>query len=328
VSREVVRSAVQHVRALLAQLEDPLAALEHITESADAHIDALAPEFAALDTSPFDGVPTFQTERSPEQVNEPRVARRLLEPTLVSAARAAVSAVSNSSSTRTSGLAEGGAAAAGAQPPARTLPASPRRQVGGNRNNPIARALEDVSTALNANNGEPVAERNRSGQDVIDFRRVFANAAPELAGGESEVAEPIARLGPLANAALSVVRALEEPDARAAAAPSGSEPEREAQGFAQGTVFRPGATNLRSPTGQTPASLRVQSTARSPLQLAEGGEVPNDPSPETQARASRTPFYFDPLAARPALDDTDDVLAERMGQLLREQARRQGVDLT
>jgi hypothetical protein len=40
------------------------------------------------------------------------------------------------------------------------------------------------------------------------------------------------------------------------------------------------------------------------------------------------PIYFDPLEARPAADDGDDALAERIGQVLREQARRQGVDLT
>jgi hypothetical protein len=47
------------------------------------------------------------------------------------------------------------------------------------------------------------------------------------------------------------------------------------------------------------------------------------------ARAQAAPaFHFDPLEERRPARESDDELAERIGQVLREQARRQGVDLT
>jgi hypothetical protein len=50
--------------------------------------------------------------------------------------------------------------------------------------------------------------------------------------------------------------------------------------------------------------------------------------PSAQPAHKPPVFYFDPLQPRAPADDSDDALAERIGEVLREQARRQGVDVT
>jgi hypothetical protein len=182
-SAEALRLRAQRLRALLARLERPLAALEHITRAADAHLDALAPELALLEAAPFQNMGVFDTERRPVTADERRAARRVLEPPVPqvrSAAGAAAAAPPQQN-----------VAAAAATPPAparfaaRVLPPTARVPA-------TAAAPAAVLSGLRANHEakkytlERLQGLNRTSEFVSTIQRALADAATAVAQQERE----------------------------------------------------------------------------------------------------------------------------------------------
>jgi hypothetical protein len=87
---------------------------------------------------------------------------------------------------------------------------------------------------------------------------------------------------------------------------------------------------LPPPTATRLAAEHELAVHRAPIIATH--EEPDAPASGQQASAQPTRtapvFYFNPLEPRASGDDSDDALAERIGQVLRDQARRQGVDVT
>jgi hypothetical protein len=64
-----------------------------------------------------------------------------------------------------------------------------------------------------------------------------------------------------------------------------------------------------------------------PLAPSSGRSTPVDAPASAVARPAPA-FVFDPLEPRRTVDETADQLTERVAEVLREQAWREGVDLT
>jgi hypothetical protein len=330
-------AAAARVRALMRAVEEPLDLLERIDGAARLHLDALTPDLTVLETQPFAALPdiVFETpagevmprsSRAPESspVRPPARASRVSE----------AAAVSQGFSATASAIARAAAHTRDAREPVHATHATVNRRAPSEP--AAARALPFV---LPAGGFSSHAHTARAGaatlRDPATVRRdVLEPGAIHERSTRHNTVLPVtqarpARLTGLANAARSatIFDSPEEYVPRAArhsvlhpARPSG--------------LSRPPAIVFRL----NPARVRPELQPGLPGHTGQGNvnAAPSDlpaagsASKPAQAAAARSTwrFYLDPLEPRADAVGSDDDLADRISDVLREQARRQGVDLT
>lgn len=331
-SREVrLAAAAARVRALMRAVEEPLDLLVRIDGAARLHLDALTPDLAVLETQPFAALPdiVFETpagevmprsSRAPESfpVRPPARAPRVAQAAAVSQAFSATASAIARTAAPTRDAREPLHATVNRRAPSE--PAAARTSpfvlpVGGfSRHAHTARAgavtLRDAAT-VRRDVLEPGATHERSTRH--DTVLPVTQARPARLTGVARATKPATIFDPS-----------EEPVPRAARH-SVLHPARPSDvSRSPVTVFRLNPARVRPEIQQVLAGHTGQGDVN-----AAPSDLPVTGSASKSAAArSALRFYLDPLEPRAHADDSDDDLADRISDVLREQARRQGVDLT
>jgi hypothetical protein len=333
----------RRVPALLERLESPTASIERLVRDAEAHIAALDPRPDLLDAAPFGGLAGYEPSlpSSDETPVRSRPTPVIELPQRARSGRAPSRAAGGSSmaprgaETALPGIAGGRTASAV------VLPISPRRSVARAIPNEAGRGGASTATAIDAGRASPagVSERRtgRAGGGPADApvtKEMIERIARERIAG----AQPGVTLGQIAQRALDAIareKRRERPTSarRGAAAHDSSgqadpKPANADRGPTLRPVLRASATGAPPPAAPTGSAYARSGTEEERLDARASGRPHGmDASSAPRPRAAPA-FHFDPLEERRPARESDDDLAERIGQVLREQARRQGVDLT
>ena len=328
-------AAAARVRALMRAFEGPLDLMARIDGAARFHLDAITPDLAVLDAQPFASLPDIVLEtpadevlsrssRTPEPlpVRAPTRAPRVAQPPALSQTLAATTAPLARATAHTRDVPQ-------------SLPVNTNRRV-----------ASDPVNAPGSRFVLPVGGFARSAHTT----RADAITLHDPATVRRDVAEHAAshELSTRDDTGLSVTptRAARATDlARAAESAATVEP-------SQAQVVRETRRSLLTPARHSvaarpslpvyrlsaarvrPAMHRVEATHAGQVDVdtphvvsptAGGVSTPID---RTAAQRGAWRFYLDPREPRAPADESDDDLADRISEVLREQARRQGVDLT
>jgi hypothetical protein len=94
-------------------------------------------------------------------------------------------------------------------------------------------------------------------------------------------------------------------------------------------VFRLSGKAARPAANVPIASEQIRPVRRQPLEATPQAITPAPSAAPQQPHAPATPsFLFDAFEERAGAADNETALTQRIDEILREQARRQGVDLT
>lgn len=342
-----VRDTVARVRALVRQLSAPDPAWLRLAADAEAHVAALQPSTNVLEPTGFDalaraqsderdyprtGAPPRRTRNTaadpgPRQTRGSNAARSAFSPEPARGARASAARRPAWERLVPGSDNGGGHAARGsadrdayARTSRTTLPLS----VAG-----TAPATHDARLPGAPIKAEAAAqERSRVGAGrvsdaaPVDLGRLADRVRARTAGATRDPES-----GPPASASRPT-RALEH------AAPQHREPARIAL-----PISALPASTARAPVGLAhPASRSNVGSSAADLMMSDGSSSSTAPSASTDARyhgeaqsrssAVAMRFLFDPFAQSSSGEPSDEVLGARVESLLREQARRHGVDLS
>lgn len=336
------RAAARRVRALLERFEHPTSSFERIVLDAELRIGALQPRFALLETTPFEGLPRFDPPTSQtEDAAQSRRSSRVVElPERGRRDRPGEGATAVAQGrTRADANRDRPVAAAAGATSAVVLPITTRRE--------RTASMREDARRRTARGGV-----DRGGNASRD-RRPGVSVTPDGARGVDAVAEidrvarahvatalPAVSLGGVAQRALAAIAGARNRSSRSDVSASGaaSTTGGPVESLQPAPPFRP---TLRPSPPRSSAGDRAKAAGPSAaggwaapgasMQTEVSGSPARHVNPVAPAAArSHAPavFHFDPLEQRRPAHDSDDELAERIGEVLREQARRQGVDLT
>ena len=310
--RPRVHEAAARVRGLLEKLASPHPALQYIVQGVDAHVASLSPHLSILDVTPFGALPDIMPEAHGRSEDAQRRRRRSIEPPQQRTyLRSALEP----------GPGQRPARRVVENPPALQRAAAPVLPIGSGERRPARDGAEQQ---------EPVTRAPVEAPQAAQAARA-AVRPPEGGLGTARNMDAPVDLGALVERVLrhtrgvAPVRSVEHTGAGAASGRVQAQTAR--------TVVRrtPGETHVLSPSSAARSSAEHDVVAgRAPVMATdvEPGTPAAAVQPSVQRARTAPLFYFDPLEPRAGADDTDDALAERIGQVLREQARRQGVDVT
>jgi hypothetical protein len=333
-SREVrLAAAAARVRALMRAVEEPLDLLVRIDGAARLHLDALTPDLAVLEAQPFAALPDIVFETPAGEVM-PRSARAPESFPVRPPARAPrvsqAAAVSQAFSATASAIARAAAHTRDAREPLhatmnRRAPSEPAAT----RTPPFVLPVGGFSSHARTARAGAITLR-----DPATVRRgVLELGAIHERTTRHDTVLPVTKARPARSTGL----------ARAAkSATIFDPPEEQVPRAARHSVLHPARPSGVSRPAVTVFRLnpaRVRPELQPGLAGHTGqGDVNAPPSdlpaagpaskPAAAAARSAWRFYLDPLEPRAHADGSDDDLADRITDVLREQARRQGVDLT
>ncbi len=315
------------VRQLLARMEESHEALQRLTRAAEQHLTLLTPRLALLDATPFGGLPDVLLE-SPEPAPEQARAKRTFEFPDLSVSRRASAAPVPAAPSATE-PAHGGKAAERA---AHTTRSTPTLRLSA----PRTRQRADLPA------GGPAQKLPLASPAAASTSRATTDIGP-LSEHTTTPAVAQTTNGRVVDLASLVERVLRE---RGKSAHSSTAPR--AESLSRSTAADPSHFSLQERGSREHLSALEQPStllpgrdafriARASARHTTGADLPMDSAGTTHARPAGfdavqrqadPPFIFDPLEPRPEIDDSDETLTERINEVLREQARRQGVDLT
>ena len=322
------------VRQLLARMEKSQKALDRLIHATDTHVAALSPRLALLEATPFGGLPDIELERAASDAPAPRAKTAFDLPELPAPRRAAATLPAALDATTTL---PADAPARRLKPAKRALPALRLRAARAHdtssstrkpRNPPVPLSLNAPSERVRT---ESVAEstveaKNAQTQPVVSGRIVHLGELVERVLRERGKS---AQTLPNTRAVRLTERAEYKSGTRSGHTQTIVEPTRTVPGAdapAPSLLPRHGTFRLARTAARDAHKRRW--AADIPLRDA----LPVSPDEVLDLagpfRRVEQVFYFDPLEPRSAADDADDALTERINDVLREQARRQGVDLT
>jgi hypothetical protein len=356
--------AILRVRRLLQRLAVPDPALGRVLDAVEAHTERLGTRSAVTDVAPFGGLggaapaargrdaggprpkhahasvlPAPPPTRGASAYVAPATAVPRAVPVAAPKAEAAVRAVPSAAAIPV--LPVGGArpraplraVAAGGSRAA----ASPRTSLPPQASSPrpaeaVAAAAKTAGSGLGAAAtpgpvgtspiAPAVAPSEAAQAATVDFAAVAAGALEAARAAAASAGSATRRRSPVAFPAAAVAGAGEDRSASV-----GSAARVDAVGRAVPVSTSSGSPG-RSHSLQPLAS--VSSDRARPASLSQEATAPeSSPDASAPARARSAPaFVFDPLEPRRGNDATADQLAERVAEVLREQAWREGVDLT
>lgn len=331
-----VARQLRHVRRLLERFAAPHPAVHFITDDVEAHVARLDPELTVLEPAPFSGLGTVRQgtsgSHSPARRSPPRTTTvptslaELRRRPAESAHHPARSARSQHVGERLSPAASNAPRVTGATLPVQrltkqgALPPVSSPEVS-RENPPGLSALAELAD-VTADEQTPPPGAVRADADQVDLealvhrvlrrrrsRHGVMHAARSAVPGESPTEAPsashaarIAREPEVTSAAVVQRLALPVSPRRARAATSAQTSLQGHKSTSEKSESLPPLTPVHSPPTMTPS-----------------------PSP---VRSAHIAFFFDPFEPREPADIGEHTLTDRIDQALREQARRQGVDLT
>lgn len=338
-----VSRQLRQVRRLLMRLAEPHPAVRFITNDVETHVALLDPKLAVLDPAPFNGLNTSHQKsvtgqppvrRSPSRTStvpkpsaEPRRRSEFAHPAAPSVRSQQIgerlTASSASEAPRVSEamrpverLTEQGALPAGSPPARRHERQAPSANVLGlnaHAERADVAAHESLPRAANSEQPDNV-DLDALVQRVLRRRRSRQSARHSARGAERSVS------------------LTEAPSERAHAARVTPTLEVTTAAVAQRPVLPvlPRRTHAATAALQTSRpdheSIARQSDSLTPL-IQVRTPPPMTPS-SSPVHGGHTAFIFDPFEPREPVDIGEHTLTDRIDQALREQARRQGVDLT
>lgn len=339
---EEVTRQIAHVRRLLQQLANPHRAVHFITDDVDAHVALLDPALSVLDPTPFAGLVATQQERPIGHPRRPPPSTSSVHGPPAEPGRRTQFTQPAAPSARSSHVGERLTASADS---------------GALRVNEAIRPVQrlathgalPVVTAAETAHERQVSRESGSGLDVrVDHADVAAHELPPPVTAQSELPAWV-DFEALVHRVLRRRRSRQSVRQLARRSEPGGSPTQALRASAHTARRTPDLTATSTPVAQRlglPVSPRSPHSATAPLEALPqdhgvGAEESDSFRPHLPARAplsmapspspmrsGHSAFFFDPFEPREPVDIGEHTLTDRINQALREQARRQGVDLT